>query len=160
MLGVSLAAVRHQLDQCHTCPRTRAVHRFLRHVVDRQHIVAIGLQAVHAVADRLVDKLLRSRLLVRRRRIRIAIVFDDHDQRTSLHSGEVDPFVKGTGAGRAVTDVDKSDPILTAHLERQRDTCHDRDHVAQRGNLSKKSARFTRGPDVAEVYVQLATACR
>ena len=76
-------------------PRARAIDGALRRLVRRDHVVAVGLLAGNAVADRLVDELLRGGLLRRRRRVGVAVVLDDHDERTALHRGEVDPFVEG-----------------------------------------------------------------
>ena len=160
MLGVPLATVRDELEQGDAPAGAGAVDCALCAVVDGQHVVAVDLLAVDAIADRLVHEPGGRGLFARGCRVRVAVVLDDHDERKPLDRGEVDPLVEGAGARRAVADVDKSDAILLAHLEGHRHTGHHRHHVAQRRDLPEKSARRFGRAEIAEVDVQLAAARR
>jgi hypothetical protein len=155
MLGVPLPTIRHELDQCDAASIARSVHRALGRVVHRQHVVAVCLVARDAVAYRLVDKLACGGLLVDRRGIGVAVVFDDDDERATLNRREIDPLVERAGGRSAVSDVNEANPILAAHLERQRHARHNRHHVAKRRDLTDEAAI-----EVAEVDVELATTGR
>ena len=115
-------------------------------VVHREHVVAVGAVAGDAVAGRLVDELVRGALLRHRRGVGVAVVLDDHHERAALDRREVDPLVKRAGARRAVADVDEPHAILAAHLERERDAGHERDHVAELRDLADEAAA-----EIAEV---------
>ena len=132
VLGVTAAPIRHEFDQRDAAARSRAIDRAPRRLVHGEHIVAVGAIARDAIARRFVDELLRRALLGHRRRVCVAVVLRDHDERTVLHGREIDSLVKCARARRAVAEVDEADAIFAAHFERERDAGHDRDHVAER----------------------------
>src|SRR5262249_17116722 len=139
----------------HAFAASRTIDGELGDVVHGENVISVGLLARYAVADRLVDELFRRRLFARRRRVRVAVVLDDDDERTLLNSGEVDAFVERAGGRRAVADEHEADATFAAHLEAHRYTGHHRHHVAKRRDLADEAA-----VGVAEVDVQLASARR
>jgi len=155
MLGVSLAAIRNQLDESDTASGARPIHRALRHCIRGEHIVTVSLFSGDTVTDGLVLQLLCCGLLGERGGIGVAVVLDYHHQRALLHRSEVYSLVKCAGGRRSVADVDESDAILAAHLERQCDAGHHRDHVTEVRDLSNESA-----DEVAIMDVELAAASR
>ena len=117
VLRMAFAAIGNQLDQGHAVASAGVIDCGLRHVVGGQHVVAVGLKSQDAVPDRLVDEKLCRGLLMRRRRVGVAVVLNDDNEGAPLDRGEIDALVKRTGAGGAVADIHQTDAILTAHLE-------------------------------------------
>ena len=156
VLSVSFAPIRDQLNERDPVARPGMIDGRSGHIIRGQHIVAVGLQSQHTVADGFVDEALGSRLLVRRSRVRVPVVLNDDHQWTLLHGREVDAFVKRASTGGAVSNVDESDAVFPAHPERHRHTGHDRHHVAKRRYLPKKPTRDAGLPDVPEVNVEFA----
>src|SRR5581483_7453250 len=140
VLRVPLAAIGDELNERWATPLPCAIDGTFGDRIGREHIVAISLLPRNPVTDGLVLEITSSGLLRQRCRVRVAIVLDDHHQRALLDRGEIDPFVKGSGRCGTVTHVDQPHAILSAHLERQRDTGHDRNHVAQLRDLADKTA--------------------
>jgi hypothetical protein len=155
VLGVSLPPVGDELDERDPFATTRAIDGALRRFVGRDDVVAVRLLGRDPVAGRLVDELRRERLLAGRRGVRVTVVLHDDDERAALHGREVDPFVERARGGRAVADVDQADTRLVPHLEGQRHPRHDRNHVAERRDLTDEPTLC-----VAEVDVQFAPARR
>src|SRR5450432_2875301 len=154
VLRVPLATIRHELDERDALAAARAIDCLARDIVRREHIVAVGAHTRNAVRHRLVLELLHRALLRVRRRVGVAVVFDDDDEGTALHCGEVDPLVERARRCRPIADVDHADALLAAKLERQCHARHHRDHVTEMRDLADEAAH-----GIAEVNVQLAAAC-
>src|SRR5664279_2134822 len=153
VLRVSLATIRHELDERDTLSAPRAIDRIARDIVRREHIVAVRANARNAVRHRLVLELLHRALLRVRRGVGVAVVLHDHDERAALHRRKVDPLVERARRRRAIADVHHADALLATQLERERDARHHRHHVAEVRDLTDEAAH-----GVAEVDVQLAAA--
>src|SRR5437879_2509426 len=63
----------------------------------------------------------------------------DHNQRQTLHRGEVHPFIKCSGARAAVADVSQSDDVLLLHASAEKNSRHHRNHVAEMRNRTDES---------------------
>ena len=124
-------------------------------LIHREHVVAVDRDRRNPIRLGLVSQILHRELFLRGRRVGPAVVLRDHDQGDLLHRREVEPFVERACRGRAVADVDEPDARLAAQLERQRDSRHDGDHVAQVRDLTEVAAL-----EVIEMDVQLATVRR
>src|ERR1051325_8559018 len=149
VLGVALHAERLHLEQCDAAAIARAIDRFFRGGVHREDVVAVDRVADASEGGRLVGELLRRGLLRGRRGVGVAVVFHDHDERQLLYRREVHPLPERAGRGAAVADEGESDELALLHPPREGDAGHDRDHVAEHGDLADEAV----GRGIAEVDV-------
>src|SRR5215813_616720 len=97
--------IRHALDQGRAVARSRAIDRLARGGVDREHVVAVDLDARQAVRERLLSDRARVRLLLERHRDRPLIVLAHEDDRYVPDPGEVQRLVEIALGRRAVAEV-------------------------------------------------------
>ena len=95
-----------------------------------EHVVAVELRAVDAIARGPLVKLTREVMAVERRPQGHLVVLEDEDGGQPADGGEVGPFVRRRRVGGAVADPGEGDARLPSHAERERDAGDDRHHVA------------------------------
>ena len=150
MFGVAFAAVSLGFDQNSAAACACVIDGLLRDFVAGNNIVAIDYIAWNSECSSLFRQVSDRSLQIRWRRVRIVVMFGDHNQRQTLHCGEVHSFIECTGAGAAVADVSQSNEVLLLHAGAEQNSGHHGNHIAEMRNRSDES--FVQ---VAEVNVKI-----
>ena len=102
-------------------------------------VLAVRLEQLHPVGERALPELVRRerRVLPVRRRLRPAVVLEHEHRRDVPQLREVERLVEGARVRRAVPEEGEPDPLLTAHLERERRADDRRDPARDDGVRSE-----------------------
>ena len=99
-----------------------------------KYIVAVDLDAFHAIADRLVDEKLVAKLFAARCAQAIAVVFNEENDRQVPNRGHVDGLMEITFTRAAIPRKHAGNDVVAVQVTRERDAVGDREHGPEVGN--------------------------
>ena len=156
MDGVAFHAHQLGLDQGRAFAAMRALHGFIRRVIDLAGIGAVNDHAGHAVADGAVGQIFYVDLVFGGRGVSPEIAFDNQHQAELAHRGKVDAFIAHAGGLSAIADPGKAGELFALKARAQRDAGHHRQQIAQHGDGRDHVALL----DVAIVRGAVFAFCR
>src|SRR5262249_4465583 len=110
-------------DQCRATPGTCPLDGAGCSIPDREDVVAVHDFAGHSIGFSTVGYVFNRHLPLQRCRVSVLIVVADKDNRHFEDRSHIDAFVPVAAAGGAVTKETERNSILTAHFEREADSC-------------------------------------
>jgi hypothetical protein len=155
VLSVAFPSIRFRFNQNGAAARACIIDRLLRHFVTGNHVVSIDDVSGNAERGGFLSQVSNGRLHAGWCRVRVLIVFGNHDERQFLHGGEVHAFVKRAGAGAAIADVSQAGDVFLLQTRAHQNPRHHRNHVAEVRNRPDETLVH-----VAEVHVQIFSARR
>ena len=115
MFGVTFAAISFGFNQHRTRTAARMFDRAPHDFITRDDVIAVNDKTGNIISGGFVGKVFDRSLLVRRRRVRITVVFGDDDKRQLLHARKIQAFVKRPRTHPAVADIRDADRIFPLH---------------------------------------------
>ena len=140
MFGVAFASICLSLDQNSAAAGARVVDGLLRDLITGNHVIAVDYVAGNSECGSFFCEVSNRCLQIRGCRVRIVVIFGNHNQRQTLHGGEVHPFIKCASARAAISDVGQADDVLLLHAGAEQNSSHHRNHVAQMRNWADESS--------------------
>src|SRR5579859_5087510 len=116
-LGVRARAIGAALNQRRPAARARPAHGLARRAVDGQHVIAVDADGGQAIGHAAVGHFRVAGRIRKGHLGRIQVVLADKDHRQLPDGGQVDAFVKGAIAYRAIAEEGHADAAGLEQLE-------------------------------------------
>src|SRR6185369_16780156 len=100
----SLATISLCFDQNRTAATSRVIGRMFHDFITRNHVVAVDDVRGNTVTRSFLSQVFYCGLHTGRRRVGVAVVLGDDNQRQSLHGGEIESFMESARAHTAIAD--------------------------------------------------------